>query len=220
MSRLDQDIERLLAMLAQAGAHPTCHWIALVEAADVQFAGRAGETLRIPRQALRRHGVYSSRFDELLRAGYSWINLCAAGLAEGALIVVVELPRAASGAPIDQVSVNLSGSAQNRVELFDATLGAATAEGIVQACDEWRAGRIDPSALGQRLIQLAAEPGTGTWILRDTAEWRRQLEAAWQWAQSGNVRGLARIEGLVTAIRAWATSLTPPAANTADEPRK
>ncbi|HZN35877.1 MAG TPA: hypothetical protein VFB80_18735 [Pirellulaceae bacterium] len=218
MSRLDQEIERLLAMLAQAGVRPTWHWIALVEAADVQYAGSAGQTLRIPRQALRRQGVYSSRFDEHLRAGYSWINFSAAGIAEGALVVVVEIPRTASGAPIDRVSVNLSGSARNRVELFDARLDAAAVDGIVRACAELRAGKIDPTALGQRLVQLTSAPGTPAWVYRDAAEWRRQLEAAWQWAQSGDERGLGRAEGIAIALRGWAESLTPPAAKSADEP--
>ena len=55
--------------------------------------------------------AYAARFAELLRAGCAWINLHAAGVVGGRLLVSVEFPhatRAAAGA----TSVNLSGPAQ------------------------------------------------------------------------------------------------------------
>jgi hypothetical protein len=43
--------------------------------------------------------------------GYSWVNLHAAGVVGGTLVVVVEVPARASGAPPSAAAVNLSGPA-------------------------------------------------------------------------------------------------------------
>jgi hypothetical protein len=51
---------------------------------------------------------YGTRFSELMSAGYSWINLHAAGVLGGRLLVSVELPpRGPTGSP--RTSVQLSG---------------------------------------------------------------------------------------------------------------
>ena len=63
--------------------------------------------LRVPRARLLSNDAFSARFDELLRAGYSWINLNYLGMHEGAAVVAVEVPRHPTGAP--KPSINYSG---------------------------------------------------------------------------------------------------------------
>lgn len=61
----------------------------------------------VRREEFREPADYEARFQELLAAGFPWINVSCYGLYEGRLLVVVELPREATGAA--RTSVNYSG---------------------------------------------------------------------------------------------------------------
>jgi len=52
---------------------------------------------------------YEERYQDLLQAGYSWINLSLYGLYEGTLVVGIELPSEARGVPPGRTSINFSG---------------------------------------------------------------------------------------------------------------
>lgn len=70
--------------------------------------------LRVPRERLLSNDAFSARFDQLVRAGYSWINLNYLGMHEGAAVVAVEVPRRATGAP--KPSINYSGPSRSVLE--------------------------------------------------------------------------------------------------------
>jgi hypothetical protein len=117
MTRLDQELDRLRAFLIDC--QPVLAWqtMHLVEGAEVSFAHNS---LRIARATLRSPAAFARRFEELLQCGYSWINLNAAGIVDGELIVIVEVPRTSSGVPADRVAVNLSGPAPGgQVDLIE-----------------------------------------------------------------------------------------------------
>jgi hypothetical protein len=93
----------------------------IVESTDVRY----GRTDDIPRSALKTVESYASKFERLLAAGYSWINLSALGVLDGHLLVCVELPREPVGIPAGRTSVNLSGpplDAQTRACIWDASV--------------------------------------------------------------------------------------------------
>jgi hypothetical protein len=81
------------------------------------------------------------------------------------------------------------------------------ADAILRACEQWKAGAIDAAALGQELLRLTAKPEVPAPVRRDAEGWCRQLEAAWQWASRGDIRGLGRVEGIVFALQGWAHGL-------------
>jgi hypothetical protein len=117
MPRLDQELDRLRTFLIDCRPALVGQTIQLVEATEVRFANNL---LRIARPALRSPVDYTGRFEELLHQGYSWINLTAAGIVDGELIVIVEVPRTSGGVPADRVAVNLSGPAGGgQVELIE-----------------------------------------------------------------------------------------------------
>jgi len=92
-----------------------------VRAGDEPYAYHVDET------ALATPDGYAARFDELLGAGYSWINISCYGLLGETAIVAVELPQRATGVPRGRTSVNLSGPP------IDVATGAArwNADGYV-----------------------------------------------------------------------------------------
>lgn len=219
MNRLDREVARLVAALA--GWRPLWTWqiIRFADASDVRYAGL---TVRVPRRALRSPEEYAVRFEYHLRAGYSWVNLNAAGIVDEALIVLVEVPNYSSGAPADQVAVNLSGPmAGAGLELTDDCNTSPVADAILRACDEWKAGAIDPAALGGRLVELTSQLDVPAQVRQGAKGWCQQLVAAWEWAESGDIRGLGRAEGIVFALRAWADDLRQTAEQAAapDRPR-
>jgi hypothetical protein len=82
------------------------------ESSDIKYEASDdvwGGYMRVPRTALRPMDEYRERFESLLGRGYSWINLKAAGIFDGNLLVVIEFPNYKSGIPRNKVSVNLSG---------------------------------------------------------------------------------------------------------------
>lgn len=63
----------------------------------------------LPRDALIPVPSFAPRFQRLLVAGYSWINLSIYGLFGGDLVIGLELPRDPAGVPAGSTSVNYSG---------------------------------------------------------------------------------------------------------------
>jgi hypothetical protein len=215
MNRLDREMARLTEMLSARQPSLTWRTIQFVDSADVWYA--AG-TMQVPRRALRSPDDYARRFEDHLRAGYSWINLNAAGVVDGVLVVIVEVPDYLSGAPEDKVAVNPSGTSGQRVKIVDdCSAWPETAAGswgeargrplsplgldILRACDEMTSKAIDPAALGRRLVELTSAPDVPAHISEDANAWCRQLEAAGQWYQAGDVRGMGRAEGIAFSVR-------------------
>jgi len=66
---------------------------------------------RVSREQLQRPEHYETRFDELLKEGFSWINLSCYGVYDNCVVVAVEVPYREDGAlhPGCVTSVNLSG---------------------------------------------------------------------------------------------------------------
>ncbi|MCX5741998.1 MAG: hypothetical protein NT062_05815 [Proteobacteria bacterium] len=107
LSALRDSLERLFGFLAEQGlVAPTMEvWLVEIRSwADVDDRGRP----RVRRADLRPPEAYEARFDELLAAGYAWINMSCYGLLRGGLVVVIETPRE-TRSRLSRVSVNLSG---------------------------------------------------------------------------------------------------------------
>ena len=66
----------------------------------------------VARAALATVTEFAPRFETLLLAGYSWVNLSAYGMHDNHLIVGVELPQAPVGTPAGLTAVNYSGPAR------------------------------------------------------------------------------------------------------------
>jgi hypothetical protein len=114
MHCLSFHLDRLYACLARG--RPDLHWQG-VALADEARTDRDATRLRVPRAALASPEQFAPRFDEYLHRGYSWINLSAAGVVNGTLVVIVELPTQSRGAPPSAISVNLSGPERIQLEL-------------------------------------------------------------------------------------------------------
>ena len=111
VSSFSEHLDRLLALLEPLGAPPFDRIV--VAEIDMSNTPDSRGRSRVSRDALVSPVVYETRFEELLQSGRSWLNLSAYGLHEGALVVVVELPRAGNS-KAKATSVNLSGP-QTRV---------------------------------------------------------------------------------------------------------
>lgn len=94
------------------------------------LSGDYGEDgcLRVPRARLLSNDEFSARFDQLVRGGYSWINLSYLGMHEGAAVVTVEVPHHAIGAP--KPSINYSGPPRSVLENMGE---AATALRVIES---------------------------------------------------------------------------------------
>jgi ketosteroid isomerase-like protein len=79
---------------------------------------------------------FAPRFNEMLTAGYSWVNLSAHGVFREALIVGVELPRETTGVPVGLTAVNYSGppNALNGAPDWDFNL-VVTGQDISDDCE-------------------------------------------------------------------------------------
>jgi hypothetical protein len=113
MSALSKHLERLLHWLASVGLQPPSQDFRIVEVSLNNYNLGDG-THHIQKGDLREPVDYEVRFNELLAAGYSWINLSCYGVHHGFLIVAIELPAFDDGdenAPSlgCNTSVNLSG---------------------------------------------------------------------------------------------------------------
>jgi hypothetical protein len=122
MSRLDQQLSRLAEAMSQWQPALTWQTVRLASAADARYSR---QTVQISQRALLSPEAYADQFEKRLRGGYSWINLHAARVVDGVLIVIVELPDRPSGATCDCVAINLSGPTTGvAVEISDNSRGA------------------------------------------------------------------------------------------------
>jgi hypothetical protein len=217
MKRCERQLARLVAAMAPWQPDWTWREVRLADAANVRYLGN---TVQVPQRMLCSIQVYADRFDQHLRAGYSWVNLHAAGIVDGVLVVIVELPNHPSGARDDQVAVNLSGPTVGvRVEVIDdwgrSMLASAVVDAINQACDKWICEPTDPAARGERLARLTQWLLTLTTnseiprsVANDVEQWCQQLQAASQWwSREGDIRGLGRAEAIIRAMKVWADEL-------------
>ncbi len=111
--RLDQHLQRLLSFLSERGLQPppTEH----IKILEIGRASAGSGPLVVRASELLDPADYAQRFEELLDAGFAWLNLSCYGVVDGSLLVAVELPAAPSGA-VGGPSVNLSGPAQSVLE--------------------------------------------------------------------------------------------------------
>ena len=112
MSEIDAHFVSLTRFIRGQCAAPEWGKVFFVESSDIKYEASDevwGGYMRVPRMALRPMDEYRERFESLLDQGYSWINLNAAGIFYGNLVIVVEVPNHKSGIPRSKVSVNLSG---------------------------------------------------------------------------------------------------------------
>jgi len=107
MSALSNYLDMLLHWLESIGLHPPSQDVRLVEV----ILGDG--TYHVRRDELRKPLDYGARFEELLRAGYSWLNMSCYGVHNGLLIVAIEVPSPRVGlSPGCTTRVNLSGPAR------------------------------------------------------------------------------------------------------------
>ena len=126
MSLLTEHLARLEDWLRRSGEAPTWTGVRFVESSHY------GPTDTIPTSALRTVEAFEPRFEALFQAGYSWINLSALSVLDGALLVSVELPRDTSSVPHGLTSVNLSGpplDSKTGARVWDASVRTRLVEG-------------------------------------------------------------------------------------------
>jgi hypothetical protein len=107
MNELEEHLNRLVSFLNDWGAPSSWLRVMFVEDSSITY----GAPSLIPRAALASQGEYAARFAEHLNAGHAWINMSVAGILDGVLLVIIELPRYKNYVPRDKVSVNFSGPA-------------------------------------------------------------------------------------------------------------
>jgi len=113
MSALSYHLDRLVKWLASIGLQPPSQDVRIVEVGLNNYNLGDG-TYHLQKGDLRKQVDYEVRFNELLAAGYSWINLSCYGVHHGVMIVAVELPAFDDRdqhplTPGCNTSVNLSG---------------------------------------------------------------------------------------------------------------
>lgn len=112
MSDIDAHFLNLMRFIREQCAAPEWENVFFAESSEIKYESSDelwDGYIRVPRMALMPMDEYCERFDALLDQGYSWINLNAAGIFDGNLLVVIELPNYKTGIPRNKVSVNLSG---------------------------------------------------------------------------------------------------------------
>lgn len=114
MSALRHSLDGLFAFLTNQGLVPPTRQVWLVEIPSDVGVDERGR-LRVRRADFRDPDAYEDRFDELVAAGFPWINVSCCGLDGDRLVVVVETPRTA-GRPPARTSVNYSGPARAALE--------------------------------------------------------------------------------------------------------
>lgn len=106
MPALDTYIARLLEGLKGIGLQPPSEDVLIVEVNDENQCDGA---VRVRQKELHHPSDYAIRFDELLKAGYPWLNMSCYGIHDGRLIVAIEVPSPRPLHPGHVTSVNLSG---------------------------------------------------------------------------------------------------------------
>ena len=106
MSALSHYLDRLLHWLESMGLQPPSRDVRILE------ISLGDGTYHVRRDELRKPLDYEARFEELLRAGYLWLNMSCYGVHDGSLIVAIEVPSPRVGhSPGCATRVNLSGPA-------------------------------------------------------------------------------------------------------------
>jgi hypothetical protein len=117
METLDQALVRLKTWLSASDNFPGWKDVRVIEIGrGTQFQGAEGTpgTRYVAESAVFAPSSYAPRFEELLSAGYSWLNLSLYGMLGETAIIAVEIPRASVGTPTGRTSVNLSGPPGSR----------------------------------------------------------------------------------------------------------
>jgi hypothetical protein len=101
MTALTHHLERLRRFLDTIDPPPPCRDVRLVEM-------QSGEA-EFRQDGLCTPSDYEARFDELLAAGYAWLNVSCYGVFGNFLVVGVEVPTSKRLLPGAPTPVNLSG---------------------------------------------------------------------------------------------------------------
>jgi len=107
VSALSNYLDMLLHWLESIGLQPPSQDVRILE------ISLGDGTYHVRRDELRKPLDYEARFEELLRAGYPWLNMSCYGVHDGSLIVAIEVPSPRVGlSPGCATRVNLSGPAR------------------------------------------------------------------------------------------------------------
>jgi hypothetical protein len=106
MTALATQLGRLLHWLEAIGLQLPSKDVRVVEVCEVN---KDDGTFHVRQADFHKPTDYEMRFEELLQAGYPWLNMSCYGVHGGWLIVAVELPSPRPLNPGTPTSVNLSG---------------------------------------------------------------------------------------------------------------
>jgi len=101
MSNLEEYVSKLESWVREA--IPNCPQWKSVQV--IKMDRKKGDFIGSPVSLMQ----FAKEFDELLKAGFSWINVSAGGKIGDALLVIIEAPLESVGAPSEKVSINFSG---------------------------------------------------------------------------------------------------------------
>ncbi len=113
MSALSTHLEQLLGWLEGIGLQPPSKDVLIIEVND---ENQRDGTVQVRQKELHHPSEYAIRFDELLQAGYPWLNMSCYGVRDGQLIVAIEVPSPRPLHPGRATSVNLSGPSRMALE--------------------------------------------------------------------------------------------------------
>jgi hypothetical protein len=113
MTALSNHLDRMFVWLRDIGLQPPSENVRFVEIKQSEYDAE-DKTLHIRADQLCTSSEFESRFDELLRMGYFWINFSCYGVHDGLLVVGIEQPSFDKEKPEPlrpgcNTSVNLSG---------------------------------------------------------------------------------------------------------------
>jgi hypothetical protein len=108
MSALSIHLDRLFHWLPSVDLEPLTHDVRIVEV-HCDAVNPDDGTYHVRRDELLTPSDYEARFEELLRAGYPWLNMSCYGVHQGLLLVAIEVPSPRPLQPGRATSVNLSG---------------------------------------------------------------------------------------------------------------
>ena len=107
MSALSSNLDSLFQRLDSVGLQPSSREVRIVEISQITRVSADG-TYHVRRDQLRKPSDYEKRFDGLLAAGYTWLDMSCCGIHDGSLIVMVEVPGPRTLYPGCFTSVNMS----------------------------------------------------------------------------------------------------------------
>jgi hypothetical protein len=106
MSALSIHLDSLFRWLENTGLQPPSRDVRVIEI--IPSRGKS----QVRRDEIRKPSDYEARFEELLRAGYPWLNMSCYGVHDGSLIVAIEVPNSKALNSECSTAVNLSGPAR------------------------------------------------------------------------------------------------------------